>query len=109
MSAFDSHLVTVQPRKVHRTPHGTELVPDGPPIRKVKCGFRETGSSEQLSAGEVPSSDARILAREWPGDARSLVTHRGVEYSTVGRPKRRDGSPRTAHIEVLLKETNADG
>lgn len=102
MTLLDQHEVTVQRFRRVRSPHGTVLEEDGPPITGVRCSFRELSSVESTEAGLVIRTFARVLARDWPGDDASRVFFRGAWWETKGSVLTRDGSEATRHFEINL-------
>ena len=100
------HEVLVQRRSQTTTAHGRTLINTGNPV-PLKCNFRLLGSGEIAANGIVTTYDARLLTTSaWPGGAMdndSLITFDGISYEMDGIPLKRDGSRRTAHLQVNLR------
>ena len=105
------HTVQVQVRQNVKTPHGTARQEVGPRVDYV-CRFRSVGTSELDQGGVVVTYNAFLLSTTpWPGgmfDEASQVIHKGKVYDMAGIPVERDGSPRTAHVQVNLSYVGVD-
>lgn len=101
-----THMVSVQRRSQTTTAHGRSLTNLGDPV-SLKCNFRLLSSGEVAADGTVARYDARLLTTSpWPGgsmDNDSLITFDGISYEMDGIPLKRDGSRRTAHLQVNLR------
>jgi len=101
MSLLDGpHTVMVQKRVPMRTAgYGSSYANNGAPV-PVRCTVRMLSTSETAVLGIEAQAVIRILARSWPGDARSLITWGGRSWESRGVPVVCDGSRATAHVEV---------
>lgn len=102
------HRVSVQRRVESAGAHGVAFLHEGKPV-SVPCTVRFLSSTEAYQSGLTLGASVRVIAVSWPGDALSLVTWRGVEWQQVGDAMLFDGSPRTAHAEVVLKRVERRG
>lgn len=110
MSILDrpKHEAIVQRREQRATPHGSALAAVGGPVA-VPCTVRALTAAEAAELGLGTETIYRVIARDWPGDVLSLVTWQGEQWEPIGQPLRFDGSPRTQHWEVRMKQVSPDG
>ena len=105
------HTVMVQRRERTYTAHGFAYRNVGTPV-PLQCNFRNIDTGEVGANGVVVTYNARLLTTSpWPGgptDTSSLVRIRGLEYDMAGIPLLRDGSARTAHLQVNLNYVGPD-
>lgn len=110
MSILDrpKHEVIVQRRERRVTPHGSALAAVGAPI-PVPCSVRALTAAETADLGLSTETVYRVVARDWPGDVLSLLTWRGDDWQPIGDPLRFDGSTRTQHWQVRMKQVSPNG
>lgn len=101
------HTVSVQLMGREQQARGAfHEVPIGDPIQ-VPCmvqAVREWSTEEEIRVeGLQLLTLARIFARNWPGNAMSIITWDGYEWETVGEPQHFRVSKRTEHWSVTIR------
>ncbi len=102
------HVVIVQNREPVITSHGTVYQPVGDPI-EVPCTVRAVSATEDRSDGLSVTTLRRIMAADWPGTVRALITWGGQEWDAEGDPELFDGSGMTRHWEIRMRRTDGSG
>ncbi len=82
------------------------------PRRQVKCStvpVREWSAAEEQEMLGLQIVDMLVvLAKDWPGDVKSIVVKDGRAYETVGAPQHFDLGRRTSHWRVTLRWLGTD-
>ena len=82
------------------------VVPSDTPIRR-RVSIQPVHSDEMAVSGQVLTTTYRLIARDAPiGPWAKVrwVSDGGTWWDVVGSPRRYGMSPRTAHIEAVLRE-----
>lgn len=103
------HTLMLQKRRPVDGPHGTTLQNVGKPV-PVMGAFQPVSATETSNDGVIASVTRRFISRSFSGDVYSLLTDsRGAAWDVVGEPQVYDMSPRTSHVEVLLRRADGVG
>lgn len=115
MSLLDGpHTVTVIPMQRVKNGYGTyDLVRQTPvPVKRVAVEPFNAGTYGDVEDEDSGDFNDQSIVRGrgiWPGGIKSIVVFEGVEYDTVGLPKKYvRGSKRTHHFQVRIKQRSAE-
>jgi hypothetical protein len=77
--------------------------PADDPVKVEGCSVQPVSSSERAELGQGVNTLVRAIVRKAPAGPWAKVRHAGRMWSVVGEPAIYDGSPATAHVDVVLK------
>jgi hypothetical protein len=100
------HTLTVTPRTRTKDALGAAVWTPSTPV-EARGAMQPVSATESTELGLTTETVYRFLGRTWPGDVHAEVSWNGRPFEQVGEAKVHGMSPRTAHVEVILKARGA--